>query len=334
MKGKAGYNTVLTRGEGFAVDLSAKDPAKLPKRMKVLNWGENPNARGKRVFVGPRLGLALSAPTYPFRKAPLDFEHNTLPGTPAYAESQEPRAVAGFFSVEVIEGEGVFVTMLNWTPTGLENAANYCDLSAAAVRDTSGEVLAIPSVALCRCGAVEGMDFLEVPLSADAVAALSAITTTPMEEDVNWKQMICQALGLDPEKASDEEVAGKLKETLGAVNATALNASIETAVGAALKPLKDQVVALNAAGEKRDKERVLDMARWEGKVVALNADAIDKLSVSDLQAHVAALSVTVPLDQRTPSKVKEPTGDAGPTEEQRTIALNCGMDPEKVFAKR
>ncbi|MGN0854883.1 MAG: hypothetical protein ACI4R9_05110 [Kiritimatiellia bacterium] len=35
-----------------AVSLAA-DAAKLPRRIKILNWGENPNCHGKRVNVGP-----------------------------------------------------------------------------------------------------------------------------------------------------------------------------------------------------------------------------------------------------------------------------------------
>jgi len=129
----------------------------LPKRMKVLNWGENPNARGIRVFVGDKLAQALCAPNYPWRKVALDFEHNTLPGTPAYAESKEPRDVAGFCAVESVPGDGVYVVMSEWTKVGLEKAQMYTDLSASPVMDKSGEVVAILSVALCKCGAVEGI---------------------------------------------------------------------------------------------------------------------------------------------------------------------------------
>lgn len=351
MKDKPGLKTVCVRLAGLGVDLSSRDAEKLPRRMKVLHWGENQNAHGKRVFVGHKLQAALSAPTYPFKKIPLDFEHNTLPGTPAFKESKEPRQVAGFSGVEVIEGEGVFITMLNWTPAGLENAANYCDLSAGAVRDQDGEVVALPSVGLCRCGAVEGMDFAEFALSVATSAALSAITNATTEEELNWKEMICKALGLDAATTSDEDVATKLANALNKQpDPTALNAAIVEAV----KPLRleldalkagrkegssdDRVTALSvevgtfrAKMEKRDKQAVLDRARMEGKVVALNADAVAKLSATDLQAHVDALAVTVPLAARTPGVMQPDAVAEGPTDVQRAIALNCGADPDKVF---
>ena len=90
---------ILMRTTGVAVSLSA-DAAKLPRRIKVLNWGDNPNSHGKRVNVGPLFATCLNAETYPYRKVALDFEHNTFPGTAAYKESKEPRPVAGFGTIE------------------------------------------------------------------------------------------------------------------------------------------------------------------------------------------------------------------------------------------
>lgn len=334
MKDKAGgWKTVCVRLDGMAVDLSAADPAKLPRRMKVLNWGENQNACNRRVFVGRKLQAALNAPTYPFRKIPLDFEHNTLPGTPAYKESAEPRRVAAFSSVDVVEGEGVFITVLNWTPAGVENAAHYCDLSAGAVTDKDGEVVAMPSVGLCRCGAVEGMDFAEFALSAETTAALNAITqnTTTEVDELNWKELICKALGMDAATASDDDVAAKLAEALKRPDVNALTASI-TGTADRVTALSAEVGTFRAELEKRDKQAVLDRARMDGKVVALNADAVAKLSAADLQAHVDALAVTVPLSARTPGAMKPETGsEAGPDEQQRAIALNCGADPDSVW---
>lgn len=381
----------LVRVRGTAVNLSAQDAEHLPRRMKILNWLENPNARGKRVFVGDKLIKAFSAPTYPFRTIPLDFEHNTLEGTPAYRESQEPRKIAAHCQVELVPGSGVFLSAPRWTPDGLENAANYCDLSAAPVLDDNGEVVAILSAALCRTGAVEGMDFVDVPvsLSADAMSAMADIINATEEKSVNWKEMICKALGLDPAATSDEDV-GKalqnalkkpdaaamnaaiatavetavkpLQETIAALNAaksaggkegavdlskalkdgdaTALNAAISAAVETALKPLHDQVAALNAGAEsakseliKRDKQSALERARFAGKVISLNASAVAAMSLADLEDHISKTPVTVPLSARTPGVMDENAGQTI-TEDQKAIALNCGMDPQTVWPKK
>lgn len=320
------FSATLVRG-GQA--LAANADKTLPTRLRVLAWGDNPNARGKPVRVGEKLRAALAAPTYPFRKIPLDFEHNTLEGTPAYAESREPRPVAGFAFVEVVPGEGVFLNVDGWTPEGEANAANYCDLSAAAITDADGEVVMIPSAALCRCGAVEGMDFAQVALNAELVPdGLTGQTQT--EESMNWKEMICKALGIDPASA-DEDVAKAFAAALSK------KAELDTeALNAALKPVQDSVVSLSARFEqeleKRDKTALLERAAREGKVVALSAEAVGKLSVADLTAHVDGLKATVPLSAKTPADL--PPGKAGEVSaERRAIALNCGLDPEKVFQK-
>ena len=168
---------ILLRTTGLGVTLSA-DAAKLPHRIKVLNWGDNPNCHGKRVNVGPLFVKCLGADTYPYRKVALDFEHNTFPGTPAYKESAEPRAVAGFGTIEAVEGDGVYITMSSWTPEGERMAAHYADVSAGAVTDKEGNLIAVSSVALCRAGSVDGMDFVEAPLSGGISSALSGIANS------------------------------------------------------------------------------------------------------------------------------------------------------------
>ena len=171
---------ILLRTTGTEVALSA-DAAKLPKRIKILNWGDNPNCHGKRVNVGPLFAKCLAAATYPYRKVALDFEHNTFPGTAAYKESSEPRPVAGFGTVEVVEGQGVYLTMSAWTPDGEKMAVNFADVSAGAVTDKDGNVVAVASVALCRAGAVDGMDFVEAPLSGGVSSALGGIINNSLE---------------------------------------------------------------------------------------------------------------------------------------------------------
>lgn len=350
MKGRASHTAkaTLVRVAGITA-LAADAGGGLPRRMKALDWGENPNAHGRRVFVGDKLVRAFSAPTYPFRTVPLDFEHNTLPGTKAYAESKEPRPVAAHCSVEVVPGEGVFLNVTRWTPEGEKNAPNFCDLSAAPVLDADGEVVAVMSVALCRVGSVPGMEFAEAALSLNW-DALGGLINPKEDDDVEWKKQICELLGLDPAATSDEDAAKALKEQLAAGKeavkklaetkpADAKPADAEPAPGAgAEKPLAEQVAALSALCTglqadlaRRDKQAVIDGARREGKVVALNASAVDAMSLADLRDHVGKLPVTVPLSARTPSYVPETAPGVGPTPAQREVAQRCGMDPAAVF---
>jgi len=318
----------------------------LPSRIKILNWGDNPNCHGKRVNVGPLFAKCLAAKTYPFRKVALDFEHNTFPGTAAYKESQEPRLVAGFGTVEVVEGDGVYLTMSSWTPEGEKMAANYTDVSAGALTDADGNLVSVASVALCRAGAVDGMDFVEAPLSGDVSSALSGIINNTKEGTaMDYKALLLKTLGLG-EDATDEDIQAalaKLKETKEAQEAAmacdpekekaALSAAVQAAVAEALKPIEEKVAALSAAALMHEKADLVAAATREGKVVALGADALDKLSVEELKGVIEKTPVTVPLNALTPSTVKENAAGGEVPEELRKIALNCGVDPE-IFRKK
>ena len=334
---------ILMRTTGVAVSLSA-DAAKLPRRIKVLNWGDNPNSHGKRVNVGPLFAKCLNAETYPYRKVALDFEHNTFPGTAAYKESKEPRPVAGFGTIEAVEGEGVFITMSSWTPDGEKMAANYADVSAGAVTDDDGNLIAVASVALCRTGAVDGMDFVEAPLSGGVSSALSGIINqegglkpaAPIQKGtaMDYKALLLKALGLG-EDATDEAIqaaVAKVAEKKPEEDAAALSAAVKTAVAEAVKPIEEKVAALSAAAVAHEKADLIAEAAREGKVIALVADAIGKITVEDLKATIAKTPVTVPLNARTPANMKEnpPAGEV--SEEFRQIALNCGVSPE-IFKK-
>ena len=271
-----------------------QENAALPRRLKVLSWGDNPNARGKTVRVGAKFLRALSAPTYPYRKIAIDFEHNTVPGTPEYERTKEPRAIAGYAEVECVEGEGVFLNVTRWTDDGLAHARDYEDLSAAPVTDGDGEVAALPSVALCRAGAVPGIEFVECPLTAVAGAA------APQDnegENMDYKAILAKLLGLGPE-ATDEELQAAADSLMEKAKA----GDDAPAPQEKMEALSARVEALEKGREEDAKQRVLLSARMEGKQVSLSADAVAKLSVKDLEDHVASLPVTVPLNAVTPTK--------------------------------
>lgn len=339
---------ILLRTTGVAVALSA-DAAKLPRRIKVLNWGDNPNCHGRRVNVGPLFAKCLSAAVYPYRQVALDFEHNTFPGTAAYKESREPRPVAGFGSIEVVEGRGVYLTMSSWTPDGERMAVNYADVSAGAVTDRDGNVVAVSSVALCRAGAVDGMDFVEAPLSGGVSSALSGIINqdgglkpaSPKQKGtaMDFKALLIKSLGLGDD-ATDEAIQAALAKALERepdenqeARQAATSAAVKAAVAEAVKPIQEQVAALSAAAVAHAKRDLVAEAAREGKVVALSADALAKLSVGDLKATIAKTAVTVPLSAKTPATVKETAPSGEVPDEFRRIALNCGVSPD-IFRKQ
>ena len=332
---------ILLRTTGTAVSLSA-DAARLPRRIKVLNWGDNPNCHGKRVNVGALFVKCLNADTYPYRKVALDFEHNTFPGTAAYKESKEPRPVAGFGTIEAVEGDGVYITMSSWTPDGEKMAANYADVSAGAVTDKEGNLVAVASVALCRAGAVDGMDFVEAPLSGGISSALSGIINqegglkpaAPIQKGtaMDYKALLLKVLGLG-EDATDEAIQAALaekfeKKPTEEEQKAAFHAIVAKEVAEAFKPIEEKVAALSAAAVAHEKQDLINEAAREGKVIALGADALEKLSVADLKATIAKTAVTVPLAAKTPSGLKPAAPIDEVPEELRQIALNCGVDPD------
>ena len=328
----------------FAQPLSVEiREGKLPERIKVLGWGDNANVNGKKVVVGETLAKNVQLPLYAWKQVALDFEHNTVPGTPAYAETREPREVAGYGMVDIVPGDGVYLVMHSWTPKGLETAHNYACVSATpfitegAFTAGGGNVQSVVSVALCRNGAVPGMAFVDVPLSAVIPLNVEPHVETKV---MDWKKVIIDALGLDA-GATDEEIAAALKERVAvkkeeplAADAASVAAQVAEAVKAAVAPLSAQVAALAAKDGMRDKSAAVSAARMEGKAVTLSAAVLGKMTPDELAEHIKALPVTVPLTARTPEGVVEVPLSAGPTDAQRTIAMNCGADPSKVWPSK
>jgi phage I-like protein len=338
MKGNTDSTFTVVRSDNVPMGLSAD--GKLPERFKVLNWGENANTNKIKVVVNEALVRSMACPLYPWPVVALDFQHNTVPGHKAYLETSEPRKVAGFGAIEVVEGDGVYMRMQRWTPEGRSNALNFDDVSAAPVRDEAGNVIGIHSVALCRNGAVPGMDFVRVPLavSESVIAALSV--NTNKEKSMDFKALLITTLGLDPE-IGDEELKAKVVEALRPKAAAqpdpdALSAVFTAKLAEKLGPLAQRVDALsadNAALKKsmaaRDKQALIDAAGREGKVAALAADVLDGMTVDQVREHCAALSVSVPMDGRNGGA--NPGGGAkNISAEQREIAQRCGVDPAAV----
>lgn len=299
--------------------LGAAAGAELPRRMMILRWGENPNANGKTVRVGQRLLDALADPDCPFSEVALDFEHNTVPGTPEYQHTAEPRAVAGYGRIVAEEGVGVFLEMERWTPEGEKMAHHYQDLSAAPVCDKAGNVVAIASVALCRTGAVPGITFSPSPLSSQPQPNTQQETQT-----MDFKAILIRLLGL-PEDASDGAIAKAAEEKQ---QKPAQPAAPEPEGGVA--PLAARIDALERRADEAEKAAILEKARAEGKVVALAADALAALTPAQLRETVEKTPATVPLSAVTPAAVKEPAAKARPSEQQERIYALCGMTAEEV----
>ena len=107
---------------------------------------------------------------------------------------------------------------------------------------------------------------------------------------------------------------------------------MKEAVAEAVKPIEEKMAARSGAAVAHEKADLVAEAAREGKVVALSADALAKISVDDLKATIAKTAVTVPLSARTPTSVNETKIEGDIPDDFRQIALNCGVDPE-IFKK-
>ena len=157
------------------------------------------------------------------------------------------------------------------------------------------------------------------------------------------KEELVKILGLG-EDATDEQIVTAIKAGAQAIeelakmraenddDTAALSAAVKEAVTEAVKPIEAKVAALSAAAIAHEKQDLLNEAAREGKVIALGADALEKLSVDDLKATIAKTAVTVPLSARTPTSIKDNAQSGEVPEEFRQIALNCGVSPE-IFKK-
>ena len=159
---------------------------------------------------------------------------------------------------------------------------------------------------------------------------------------MDYKALLLKLLGLG-EDATDEAIQAALdaaekkpkngeQGTGNGGQSEALSAAVKEAVAEAVKPIEKKVAALSAAAVAHEKADLIAEAAREGKVIALGADALEKLSVADLKATIAKTAVTVPLSARTPEHIKPTTTEGEVPEEFRQIALNCGVNPE-IFKK-
>ena len=152
---------------------------------------------------------------------------------------------------------------------------------------------------------------------------------------MDYKALLLKSLGLG-EDATDEAIQAALeaaaKKPTKEEQDAALSAAVKEAVAEAVKPIEEKVAALSAAAVAHEKADLIAEAAREGKVIALGADAIEKLSVEDLKATIAKTAVTVPLSARTPEHIKPTTTEGEVPEEFRKIALNCGVSPD-IFKK-
>lgn len=310
--------------------------AGLPTRVKLLGWGSNRTARGV-VIVDDLTASVFSANQKAIgrEEVQVDFEHNTVPGTPEYDRTQEPRPVAGHSVLVCVPGEGIFAEAVTYTADGQRSAANYKDVSLAPFVNKEGRVIAAHSWTLTHTGAAYGLDFKEATpatLSAD-LTILSATSTTKIEtmsEKILTLASVAAILGLGAD-ADEAAVTTELKKRIAPPTAppAVLSATdITTAINAALTPLtaklgdlEKKLLAGETAALDAKRLELLPLFASQGKVPvkadgkAYTADELKAQPIETLQLLLANTAVTVPLSARNA---------AHPTETKQSFRVKVG----------
>jgi hypothetical protein len=140
----------------FKISNGALNGKSLPSRLKVLSWGENDSTDGK-FTVGPKTAAGIAAQAKNgFERVAIDFNHSSVQGSDTYCECVRegvPPVIFGYGRPNVLQGDGLYLEDVIWTPSGQKHALNFEDLSPA-LRDSNGEVTMLHSVALTPNGKV------------------------------------------------------------------------------------------------------------------------------------------------------------------------------------
>jgi len=305
----------------------------LPSRIKIFSWGTNEgrttgatiNVGDKTVDMLPKYHAALGLDT-----VLLDYEHQSYKPHPNY--KPDPRAVPGHGKIEVVPGEGVFLSALTYTPDGQAHAANYADVSAVAHLDDDGNLLYVSSVALTQYGDVAGLPF------ADHVAALSAITGTPQTTTPDlpqttmttpdYKAILAEILGVKPDPQGvilDETLADAVIKHQSKTAATSAAPSDTPAGGVTVE-------ALSARFDAAERDRLVSDASREGKVIPLSNEAIHRMDPGDLKELISKLpSNVVPMSTTTIAKEQPAARAVALSAEQAAAAKSLGLTEEEYL---
>jgi hypothetical protein len=286
--------------------LAQKD---LPGRLKLLNWGVNETTRGP-VTVGDATlrHLGVNQAAHGYDHVALDYNHNSLPGHPNF--KPDPREVAAYGAVEVVKDDGIYLTGIEYTPSGVANAANYRDLSPTPLLNTAGEVIFLHSVALCPQGAVKDLSFYS---AADAdLKALDTDDPPPTTATtMDYRKLICAMLDLDPDKCTDDQIAAAAHKAAGDKKDAADAGKPE---------------AMSARVDSLERDFLIANGLTAGKIIP---EALRVLPLSQLRPIIAALPAgQVPTDRRTPPVVAL-SSTVAPSPADEEVRQRLGLSKEQ-----
>lgn len=290
----------------------------------------------------------------------IDYEHQTLRSI----DNGQPAPAAGWFrQLEWREGDGLYITDLEWTgkASAWIDANEYLYISPVFTYDAQGRVTGLLHVALTNTPALD-----ELPaLSVAALSMLGAVSTpsTP-EEDTQMEDLIEQLRWLlnlpvgataDDIKTQLQKLIGQLSDGHGmaaaSVDLLQLLADKETRIAAlsatqadparyvpleTMRELQGQVATLSAQLQVRDTDGLVTAALSDGRLLpAQEAWARDlaKSNVAALQGYLATAPRIAALSA-TQTSTTPPQSDSPAQLGQDALAI-CSMlgnDPAQVAA--
>jgi phage I-like protein len=318
---------VAVLGKATALRANDGEEARLPERVKLFDWGENlGRTTGARIVVGEKSLLCLSENQTRFARdlVALDYEHQSVPGHPRFKE--DPRHNAAHGRIEIVEGDGVYLSGLSYTPNGREHALSYADVSAVAHTDDEGNLLMVSSVALTQAGDVSGMTFSE------AVAALSAASSTetpkPMDKktDTKFRDLIISLLGLEPDEGEDM-VSDEAIAAAAAKHLEKKGDDDDDAPGG-------DVTALSARLDAMERQHLVQSAGAQGKVIPLSAEQIDSLPIETLMSIIEKQPAGEVPTSRTGIPERPGTTEVALSAADEKVMKQLGLTKEEYLAAK
>lgn len=305
-----------------------EDPKNPPTRLVVLKWGNNETTDGA-VQVGQHTLQSLSAnqAKFGFEEVALDFNHNTVPGHPS--NKGEPAFIAATGKLKVLSGEGLIFDEIKWTDKGLEHVAHYPDLSPAVQLDDSGEVVFCHSVALCRQGKVKDLHVFSVSFGDQTKPTTTTTTQTiVVNKNAVDLDLLRKILSLSAD-ATIEDINRAL---------VTLAASPDKPVTGLTADVTAQLRTLSNRFDNVERAGILGDALSRGRIVPKewlpDEQGNGGLPIEQLRTLCATLPEIVPLEARTPEKLKEFTAlkPVNPIEKQVCAGLGISEDSWKKYA--
>lgn len=316
-----------------ALDALDANPAKLalPDSLVIAPWGTSYDLDGEPVLVNERTLAVLedNQRQAGFEEVVLDFSHNSHnsgfddQGQPI--PPKEPLPVAAYGTLSVQTGVGIIFTPTRWTTEASYYAGgHYKDLSPTVLRDqATGEVLFVHSVALTRNGQISNLHAYAAP---DALATASANQTTDQTttKDMEYIPMLADLLGLDPEMATEEDVAAAYAAKKDAPK------PMDGQMTAMSAPSIEDFQALTARVDQAEKAALINEATLAGKVVPLSAEAVGSMSTETLREMIGNLPADeVPLAAKTPRSVQEEASLKPLSAEEKLICKQLNITEEE-----